>query len=189
MEIKETVSLEINGKKYDFRFYEETREVDLEKEEMLCEVYCPFAKKCNKIPDPRTFVNPGEFDKSYTFNDFCLDPHDEFTSKFGESIHMTLSKHRGEVVNKEQLISILKKETTIEKCLDLGYLRKLGDDKFEFIEFKDPGLYNKFISLSEEDRKFISSPADGSSVPDFMGSLMPVPEDIERYINEVIENN
>ena len=177
-------SLEIFGKPFDFRF-EYLNPNSIKGDEMLCD-HCPLLSICDKIPDPRRFINPKKFNND-CLNDFCLIPS---TALCGESVRTILANLSGQVLSEDQMLEYLRKKDYIDKCLDMGFLKKVGVNKFEVIDYTKTDLIKKEESLSKTDREFLSK-VIGQQLKDLdneAADLIPVKEDIIKYIKEVVIN-
>ena len=181
-------TLEIFGKSFDFRF-EYCNLNALKDDELVCEHHCPLSSVCDKIPDPRRYINPNRFGGEHSFNDFCVVPSTAF---YGESFRVILSRLSGKILSEDELLEYFIKKDYIDKCFDLGFLKKVGDN-FEIVDYTREELIEKEESLSEENREFLSRKF-GYYDEDFWdracddSDLIPVKEDFIRYIKEVIIN-
>jgi hypothetical protein len=177
-------SLEIFGKLFDFRF-EYLNPNSIKYDEMLCH-HCPLFCICDKIPDPRRFINPKEFSIN-SLNDFCLIPG---TALYGESVRTILANLSGQVFSEDQMLEYLRKKDYIDRCLDLGFLKKVDVNKLKVIDYTKIDLIKKEESLSVIDKEFLSEvigqyrPEDLNEAAD----LIPVKEDVIKYIKEVVIN-
>ncbi len=178
-------SLEILGKLFDFRF-EYLNPNSIKDDELLCD-HCPLLNICDKIPDPRRFINSKKFSE-HCLNDFCLIPS---TALYGESVRTILANLSGKIIPEDQMLEYLKKKDYIDKCLDLGFLKKVGVNKFEVIDYTKTDLIEKEESLSITDRDFLSEIIGQWEVQELdneAADLIPVKEDIIKYIKEVVIN-
>jgi len=179
-------SLEIFGKLYDFRF-EYLNPNSIKEDELLCH-HCPLLCICDKVPDPRRFINPKKFDKG-CLNDFCLIPR---TALYGESVRTILANLSGQVFSEDQMLEYLRKKDYIDRCLDLGFLKKVDVNKLEVIDYTKIDLIKKEESLSITDKEFLSKVIGGRySLLDDLDEaedLIPVKEDVIKYIKEVVIN-
>ena len=179
-------SLEIFGKLYDFRF-EYLNPNSIKEDELLCH-HCPLLCICDKIPDPRRFINPKKFSK-YSLNDLCLIPA---TALYGESVRTILANLSGQVFSEDQMLEYLRKKDYIDRCLDLGFLKKVDVNKLEVIDYTKIDLIKKEESLSITDKEFLSEVIGGRySLPDDLDEaeyLIPVKEDVIKYIKDVVIN-
>lgn len=177
-------SLEIFGKLFDFRF-EYLNPNSIKSDEPLCE-HCPLLDVCDKVPDPRHFINSKKYDEMCSFNDFCLSPA---TALYGESVRTILANLSGKIMSEDQILEYLMKKDNIDKCLDLGFLKK--GNKIEVIDYTKTDLIKKEESLSTTDRDFLSKLIGRWEVQELdneAADLIPVKEDIIKYIKEVVIN-
>lgn len=178
-------SLEIFGKLFEFRF-EYLNPNSIKEDELLCH-HCPLLCICDKIPDPRRFINPKEFDIGWCLNDFCLIPA---TALYGESVRTILANLSGQVISEDQMLEYLMKKDYIDRCLDLGFLKKVDVNKLEVIDYTKIDLIKKEESLSITDKEFLSEVIGRWKVQDLdkAEDLIPVKEDIINYTKEVVIN-
>lgn len=59
-------TIKVKGKTGEFKFTYKPTPSDDEDEKLLCELYCPYDKICDKIRDPRDIDDPDR-----NFSDFC----------------------------------------------------------------------------------------------------------------------
>jgi hypothetical protein len=177
-------SLEIFGKLFNFRF-EYLNPNSIKDDELLCD-HCPLLCICDKIPDPRRLINPKKFDKR-CLNDFCLIPS---PALYGESVRTILANLSGQVFSEDQMLEYLRKKDYIDRCLDLGFLKKVGGNKFEVIDYTKTDLIEKEESLSITDKEFLSEVIGRWELQDMdeAEDLIPVKEDVIKYIKEVVIN-